>query len=210
MKIKNIKCVIIDFDMTLYSNGNLKDMNKYYAEFFFEHNLLKREENAIENLRIKYPNLHTIQCIYLLARENGIDDSETRLWLDNHIYNILSDDIKIVDKSLLEILSKKYYVFILSDSGQGYLKHYFDLFGFDWLWFDGVLTNDFKSENMAKTGLMLKIKNDYKLADDEVLMIGDSQRADIDAANAANIESYLVKTVKDTNRILNKLINAKE
>lgn len=206
MNLENIKCIIVDFDLTLYSDANLSDTNKFYANFLFEHKLYEQTENAIVKLKELYPNFHMIQCIFHLARQKGIDDEYTKNWLDKNIYNIMSENIRIVSKSLIEKLCKKYPVYILSDSGQGYLKYYLKKFGYDFDWFAGVISNDYKSEDMGKSDLMIKIVNSQNLQTDEVIMIGDSQKADINAADKAGILSYLVRDISDTEKVFQQLL----
>lgn len=204
--LQNIKCIIVDFDCTLYNDADLSQMNQFYAEFLFEHNLIEKSDDVLSTLKTQYPNFHMVQCIFYLARQNGIDDEYIKQWLDNNIYNIMSENIKIVDKDLIEKLCKKYPIYILSDSGQEYLKHYIKEFEYNYNWFAGVISNDYKSEDMGKSDLIKQIQKSHKLNNDEIIMIGDSQISDIMAADKAGILSCLVKSVDDTENIFSQLL----
>lgn len=208
MNIKNIKCVITDFDKTLYSDGNMVGVNYFYAKFLFERNLLEDSEDAIKKLLKENPTIHMCQCIYKLARENGISDAETSRWFDNHVCDITDAKMKIVKPKILKELCEKFPVYVLSDSGQAHLNHYYDLFNYDKSWFAGSISNDFKSKNMSKTKYMKKIMKNHNLKPNEVLMVGDSMRSDIKAAVDAGIEYYHVLDVDDTEKIFKDLIKS--
>lgn len=209
MELNKIKCIIVDFDKTLYSNANLSGVNDYYAQFLFEYNLIEKTPDAVGNILKQYPNWHMEQCVYFIARQNGIKDAEIRNWFNNHVYNILCDGIKIVSPDILKKLCESYPVFILSDSAEAHLEHYMRMFDYDKSWFAGIISNDFKLKSMSKCGFMEKIVKKCNLNKDEVLMVGDSLRSDIKVANEAGIESFQVFTVSDTEKLFNELIEIK-
>lgn len=209
MDIRKIKCVITDFDKTLYSDANLAGANWFYAKFLFDRNLLEETEETIKNLLKQNPSFHMCQIIYKIARENGISDKETTKWFNDNVYDLTSENIRIVKPEILRELCEKYPVYVLSDSNQAHLNHYYKLFKYDKKWFAASLSNDFKSKNMSKTKYMKKIMKKHALNSDEVLMVGDSMRSDIKAAVDAGIEYYHVLDVKDTEKIFSELINCR-
>ncbi len=206
MNLNKIKCVIIDFDKTLYSDADLTRQDEHYIEYFYDKKLIKKTKNSIKKLIEENKPYHMVQCIFKLSRESNISDDEIYEWLNNHIYNFISPDMKIVKPDILKQICSKLPVYLLSDSCPAYLQHYFDLFGYKKEWFKGCISNDFKSENMSKTCDMLKIVKLEKLKKNEVLMIGDSLKSDIIAANNAGIESFQVRDVDDTEFILKNLL----
>ena len=209
MDLNKIKCVIVDFDKTLYSDADMSRVNTEYAEFLFEKKLVDRTETAIDDVLKKYPQWHMFQCCFYIARQNGISDDETKQWFAEHIYDITRKGFKKVDARLMKKLCQKFPVYILSDSINAHLMHYIKMFNYNPEWFAGVVSNDFKLKSMSKCRLMKKIVKKENLKNDEVIMIGDSLRSDIKAANEAGIESCLVKDVKDTEKIFKKLLKNK-
>ncbi len=210
MIFKQIKCVIVDFDKTLYSDANLAAANEFYMGFLVEKKIVKKSKKNIEKILKTYPQWHMEQCVYKIARENGFNDEEIRNWCDTNVYDIMSDQIRFVKPKLMKKLCETLPVYMLSDSSQGYLNHYLKVFKYKREWFRDCLSNQFKTENMSKTSDMLNIVNIEKLQKDEVVMIGDSLRSDIKAANEAGILSLHVKDVAETEQIFKEIIKAKE
>ena len=59
---------------------------------------------------------------------------------------------------------------------------------------------------MSKSGIMKKIVKKEGLQNNEVIMIGDSLRSDIKAAQEAGIQSCLVETVNDTEKVFKAIL----
>ena len=210
MDLTKIKCIITDFDKTLYSNANWNDSKNYYIQCLIEKKLIENNEDKINELVKKYPNLHTVQLIYHVAREHGILDKEIQDWFSNHIYDFTCEGMKILDAKLMKKLCKKFPVYILSDSCEAYINRYLKLFKFNKKWFAGCLSNDYKSENMSKIGLMRKVVEENDLQLDEVIMIGDGIRSDIIPAQKLGIQYFNVEDVRQTEEIFKELIKTKE
>ena len=206
MDLTKIKCVITDFDKTLYSEADLSRMDDHYMQFLFENNLLNKTEDAAFVLRNKYPGFHLLQCVFKLSRENGISDKVLRDWLNNHVYDIYSENMRIVNAEILNKLCKKLPVYVLSDSVEGHLYHYYNEFGYNKSWFAGNISNEYKTKSMSKTPYMKKIVKKHNLSNDEVLMVGDSLKSDIEAARKAGIQSFHVLSVDDTEKLFKELI----
>lgn len=209
MKYKNIKCVITDFDKTLYSESDLSGVNEYYSKFFYDKKLMKKSQIKVKSILKDYPGFHMVQCIYKIARENGIRDEEVQQWFDEHIYDITCDGMRVVKPAIMKKLCETLPVYILSDSEQGHLNKYIKMFGYEKSWFAGCISNRFDSENMSKSIHMIEIMNELNLSKDEVIMIGDSMRSDILAAERVGILWEHVLNVDDTERVFNEIINSK-
>ena len=203
---EKIKCIIFDFDKTLYSDADLSRVDKEYSKFFVEYNLLDSINNYKEILQENL-GFHMAQCVFKIARENKISDKKVREWFDNNIYDITCRGMKTVDSQLLKELCKNFPVYILSDSCNGHLNHYMKMFNYKKSWFKGIIANKFLDEKMTKVPHMLEIVKKHNLKADEVLMVGDSIKSDIKAADQAGLQWEHVGNVDDVEQIINKLIN---
>ena len=208
VNLKKIKCVIVDFDKTLYSEANLSTVDAEYSRFFEDFGLLEKTKNYKEILT-ENRGFHMAQCIFKIARENKISDKKVRDWFDNHIYDITCEGMRIVRSEIIKQLCKKYPVYILSDSCKGHLYHYIDMFGYKKSWFKAILPNKFTDEEMTKIPQMIEIVKKNQLKPSEVLMVGDSIRSDIKAASKVGLQWEHVGTIDDTERIFLQLIQTK-
>ena len=130
LNLQNIKAIIFDFDDTLYSNG---DWSRYYDEclkYFEDYGYTDDGWMFYEMLKKKYPDIPNLgykTCKYL--KEIGGDVNFLYDRLNEHIYDITNPNLKFMDYSLLEKLSKKYSIYLISNSPENYIKHYAKLFG---------------------------------------------------------------------------------
>ena len=113
---------------------------------------------------------------------------------------ISDEQIKVVEEILNEQLHKP--VVVKSDDDEG--------FKFNPKWFAACVSNDFKSEDMAKSNFMKKIIKDTGLKPQEILMVGDSEDHDIAPAAKLKMQTFHVKDIHDTEEIFEKLIKLKE
>lgn len=216
MNKKKIKCIVMDFDNTLYSYGDWSHEHETFGRYFVEKGLLPEYETAeeklayIENL---YPNYHIIQGTFAYLRDNGIDDSEYRLFNEENICEIRGDDTIFVDPKVISELSKYYKLYVISDSSQSYLRFYMEDAGMNLLNFEEILSNDYSDENYTKLPMMKKVLKDTGLKPDEILMIGDSLKSDITPAKLMGFQTCHVVNGIETEKILqefNALKNSKQ
>lgn len=212
MNLKKIKCVALDFDNTMYSKGTWANEPLLQAKFLEEQNILPEIKNGLDKLKYMkslYPNFHSIQTMYAFMHDNGIDDSAFRKYNEENISDIITDDIVFINPKIIEELSKKYRVFVISDSQKSYLEHYIKYAKIDINNFEGVYANEYNDEGYTKIPMMEKIINKTGLKPEEIVMVGDNEKTDIVPAKLVGLQTYHVKDVFDTEAFLKKLIDLK-
>lgn len=212
MNYKKIKCVVLDFDNTLYSYGNWEDEHVLYAKFLEQENILpeiKDGEEKLKYMRTFYPNFHLIQTMYAYLHDNNIDDKAFRDFNEENIADILTDEIVFINPKVIEKLAQNYKVYIISDSQMSYLNYYLKYAGVDLSNFSGILSNGYDDEDYTKIPMMKKVLKETGLKPEEVVMVGDNPKTDIAPAKLVGFQTHLVEYVSDTEKFLNKLINLK-
>lgn len=210
LDLSKVKCVITDFDCTLYSGGANDKTEEYYLKYLKERGYVAKNRKSLGKILDKKPPFHNLQCVVLFLKENGYSVQDFLDYMGEHPYNFLSNEMQIVDVNVLKNLTEYYPVYLLSDSSEGYIDHYLNLFGYDKSMFVDCLSNDYLAEDMSKRHIMKKIVAVNNLKPEEVLMVGDSMQFDIVPAEDAGIQSFWVHNTKDTEYIFNELINAKK
>lgn len=212
MNLKKIKCVVLDFDGTMYSGGDWSNEPILFGDFLVKKNLLPEyptRDEKLEYLKNKYPNYHVIQQMFAFLHDNGIDDSEFRQYNEENICEIRSEDIVFINPELISGLAKSYSLYMISDSAIPYLEFYLEHAGLDKREFKEILSNEYKDEGLTKIPMMKKVLAKTGLKPDEVLMIGDSEKSDIIPAKLVGFQTCHVMHVSETEKILKKLIRAK-
>lgn len=212
MNYKKIKCVILDFDNTLYSYGNWDDEHRLYEKFLEQENFLPEingGEEKLKYMRSLYPNYHLVQTMYAFMHDNNIDDKPFREFNDKNISNIITDEIVFIDPKVIEELAKSYKVYVISDSQISYLNYYLEYAGVKLSNFTGILSNEYNDEGYTKIPMMKKVLKETGFKPDEIVMVGDNPKTDIAPAKLVGLQTHLVEFVSDTEKFLNKLINLK-
>lgn len=208
MELNNIKCVIFDFDCTLYSNGDESREDEYFAKFFNENNI---KYSSMEDVYKKYPSFHKMQATLAYARDMNFDDNLFFDYVDKNIFDVTSPNIQVINQELVYELAKYYDLYVLSDSNESYLDYYYKLFNIDKSVFKRSISNEYRREDMSKAPYMREILAFGKYKADEILMVGDSYEFDIIPANRVGIKSQMVNHVSDTEKLILDLIKlAKE
>lgn len=212
MDLKKIKCVVLDFDGTMYSDGDWSNEPKLFGQYLLSKNYLPEFETAdakMAHLDEIYPNYHIIQQMFAFLKDNGIDDRDFRKFNDENIYEIRSDNIVFLKPEAISELAKSYKIYLISDSAVPYLEFYLDFAGIEKRNFEAILSNEYKDEGFTKIPMMKKILAETDLKPAEVIMIGDSEKSDIVPAKLIGFQTCHVKHVSDTEKILKKLIRIK-
>ena len=212
MKLNKIKCVVLDFDGTLYSNGDWSNEPKLFGKYLVAKNYLpecKTGDDKMTKLAELYPNYHIIQQVFAFLHDNGIDDSDFRKFNDENICEIRSKDIVFIKPEIISRLSKGYKVYMISDSAIPYLEFYLDAANIDKTKFEKILSNEYRDAGYTKIPMMKKILAETGYKPDELIMIGDSERSDIVPAKLLGLQTCHVKHVSETEKILNRLIRIK-
>lgn len=212
MNLKKIKCVIVDFDSTLYSNGDWSKEPELFGSFLEENNLLPEIsgwEAKLEYLQKQYPSFHIIKFIFAYLHDNGIDDSGFRKFNDEHICEIRGKDTVFINPKIIKEVSKYYPIYIVSDSAVPYIEFYLDYAKIDKKAFSGIYDNKYDDETYSKISVMKRVLDETGFKPNEVIMIGDSENSDIKPAKLLGFQSKHIKTVFETEEILQELVNLK-
>ena len=121
MDAKNLKCVIFDFDSTLYVNGNWDNEDDYWQGYL---DYAKIKGVTVSEICEKYSSSHKMKSLCRYTRDIGFDDAVFFEYSDKFLYDMTNENLRAVDNNLLEELKKYYKIFLISDSTPGYLRHY--------------------------------------------------------------------------------------
>lgn len=212
MNLKKIKCVIVDFDATLYSNGDWSTESEFFGNYLIENNLLPEFpsiEAKLKYLSEKYPTFHVLKCIFAYLHDNGIDDSDFRKFNDENICEIRGKDTVFIKPEIISEISKYYPIYIVSDSAVPYIKFYLEHAKIDKTAFTGIYDNKYDDETYSKIPVMRKVLKETGLKPDEILMIGDSENSDIKPAKLIGFQTKHIHSVFETQEILQELIGLK-
>lgn len=210
MNLKKIKCVILDFDSTLYSNGDWSAESTLFGGFLVQENLLPEYptiEEKLNYLKSLYPEYHIIQFIFAYLHDNGIDDSSFRKYNEENICEIRGKDTVFIEPKYISNLAKGFKVYLLSDSARKYLEFYLDYAHIDKTKFQEILSNQYDDEKYSKIPMMKKVLEQTGLKANEIVMVGDNKKTDIIPAKLLGFQTYHVKDVWDTQDFLQKLID---
>lgn len=206
MKLNKIKCVVLDFDNTMYSYGEWANEDILTERFLHEQNLLPGIENKVEYLSKLYPQYHIIQFVFAYLHDNNIDDSTFRKFNNENISEIRKPETVFIKPEIIKEISKKYKLFMISDSFKSYLLYYLDYAKINKDWFDDILQNQYDDEGYTKIPMMKTVLEQTGLKPEEIVMVGDSEKSDILPAKIVGFQTYHVKDVFDTEKFLNRLL----
>lgn len=193
-KIKGLKAIIFDFDNTLYKDIDWLN----YDEFVIE-NVRKifayLTDEEFENL-LKKHNFNGDRVIEFFARvcleELG---STKKFW--NFVKDIKFDgdysNVKLFPRQILEELSKKYTLFILSNSSVDNIKYVSKQINLDLSFFTGIYDNKFKEDDLTKARSMKDILNESQIKPHQILMVGDSIVHDLIPAKSLGLKVMLIE-----------------
>ena len=210
MNLKKIKCVIVDFDETLYSYGD--SSTEEYEDYLVEKNLLPEILDKYEKgkyLKKIYPNYHSIKAIFAYLHDNNMDDSEFRDFYNRVVWDVRTEKTVFIDPNVIKELSKYYPVYIVSDSSKKYLEFYLGEAKINKSWFAGIYSNTYDDETYSKIPVMKRVMNETGLKPNEIIMIGDSENSDIKPAKLLGFQTKHIKNVFETTEILQELTNLK-
>lgn len=210
LDLEKVKCIIFDFDATLYTGADWNGYSDYFYGIFVDIGAFGSVSEAHEKLLELYPDEPEYEqraVFYLHDNEHLFKKFMQRR--DDEIFDITSDYMQFCDYSLLSKLSKYYKLYLISDSPQSYLHFYLKKFGIDENDFQMVCANKYAKEDITKFPLMRDAMIDADASPDETLMIGDSLKYDKRPAEKLGIQFYLTKSVNETDAIMKELLKIK-
>jgi len=209
MELQKIKCVVIDFDNTLYSGGDWTEEDAFYDKFLEREKFLPEGKRNVAYVMSLYPKYHSLQAIYAYMQDNGLDDRIFEKFEATQIYDFVNKDTVFIEPSILSELSKYYKLYLLSDSSKEYLAKHMKTGGIDQKNFVKVMSNQYTPGDLTKLPMMKQILQETKLNPDEIVMVGDSELCDKEPAEKLGFQTYVVDNVFDTSNFFEKLIALK-
>ena len=184
-----IKTVIFDFDSTLYVGDVwenwIEHLKKLYKYIVNDDEKLKK---ILEKYDLKKYN-STLDAEIIAEKEN-LSLRRLKKFLKEKLYVHSTNDVKVIDSNFIKELKKHCHLYVISISGQEYLKHYFDLYHLDKKDFKKIYSLDLYAKDKTKGLLMKKIMKKEKCSPEETVMIGDNLETDIKPAQKLNL-NYL-------------------
>lgn len=206
--IKKIKCVILDLDGTMYSDGDWSKSDEFNFGFIQKNKLFNGTLEEFRDQDIFNKDWHFEQKIYYTCKMLGLPLQSFIDYMDSDIYNFITEKTRTINPELVHELSKTHRVYVLSDSTYKYVCHYLKLFKIKREWIVDVVVNDYKSDDMSKIHAMRKILEKENIRPSEAIMIGDSYNHDIVPANELKMNNVWVKDVSETEDAIRKIIDS--
>lgn len=211
MNLKSIKSVVFDFDETLYSGGDWSGYGKYVYEMFVELNMFGSVAEAERALSEKYPTESDagIKVLrYLL--DNNLPTNLISEYNSSHFYDVGLDRVQRINVELLSKLSRQFDLYIVTNSSMQYLTKSLKKLGISKGLFRAILGNEFDQNDTTKAVCLKRVLEISKQKPEEILMVGDDEYLDIEPAKKLGFQTFLVKNVKDTEKIIGKLLQIKQ
>lgn len=203
---ENLKVIIFDFDDTVYNGADWSSWGEYVEEFLkgvFNNNLNKVEE-FVKNYNIT--NKTNGQTIAKATIETMGSAKAFVKFLDKKLYPIYSDSLRWIENQYFETLSKKYSLYIVSNSSTVHTKHYLKYFKINKSYFKKIYRNSFLKEDITKAVVYKEIIKREKVNAEEILIIGDNYNNDIVPALGLGINGIHSTTLEQTKQVLEDLI----
>lgn len=200
-KWNKIKAVIFDFDGTFFS-GSVWSGWKNYLDMFID-KYLNGEERFKQVVTNK---TNGVKMADIMIKEKGTAEEFYNFQRDI-LYNIEANDLVVVKQKLINELSKKCKLFIVSNSHYNYLIFHLEKFGIDKNCFTEIIDNKFKTNDLTKTEYYLNILRKYNLDPQTVLVVGDSFNSDILPALSLKLQVRLINDANETNEVIDDLLN---
>ena len=201
-----IKAIIFDFDDTLYNGPVWENWGSYTKNYVYAN-----FENPDEIYK-KYGftcNSNGASFVKMTISEKGSAEPFYNYQLNN-VCELNLTDVVVVDNDRLRELKNKYKLFIVSNSSITHLNYYMEKMGIDDRCFTGVYDNQFKTENLTKALRYEEIINTYKLKPENILVLGDNPKNDIEPAIQLGMSGECVRSLRDLYRIFDHLMGVND
>lgn len=191
---KDIKAVIFDFDNTLYKDidwvgydefviENMKKIFSHLSEEEFEKMLKKHNFNGDRVIEffaeVCVKELNSTKKFWPFIRDIKFDGDYSK--------------VKLFPHDVLVELSKKYDLYILSNSSVPNIEFVAKRINLDLSMFKKLFDNKFKEDDLTKARSMKDILDFTKLPPNQILMVGDSIYHDLLPAQKLGMQVMLIE-----------------
>lgn len=188
-----IKVVVFDFDDTLYSGVDWTPWDKFCLkglEFLFKD--LPDEEFKIIKKRVE-DNSSTDSAVInelILAGRKPIEWLEYR---DNNNCDLDYSVCKITSNDTIQSFAEKYVLYIVTNSTKKDLENTAKILNLDLSSFKEIIVNKYENNEMSKKVLYKYVLDKEKISPNEMYVIGNSLKSDIQPALDLSIKGKVIE-----------------
>lgn len=190
---KDTKVIVFDFDGTLYKNIDWTGYDKYVLNGVRKY-FSNLTDNQFEQLLIKYnvrEDTITEDLAVLFKNEKGSNKLYLE-FIDTLKFEGDFTNAKVFSEKLLEELSKKYKLFVLSNSSVPNIKFVCKRINLSLKSIIKIYSNRFDVDDLSKTKRLKELLQELNVAPQQVLMVGDSLVNDLIPARKLGLKTLHV------------------
>lgn len=192
-----LKVIIFDFDGTLYNGWVWDGWQDYINKFLNSYFKSEKEKNEFLKEYVQgyeYLDERAI-CEGLIQK---IGTAKPMLdYLENEFYPYHSPDLQYISVDFLKELSKKYHLYIVSNTPDKSVKIHLKNNNIDENLFKEVIYNKCDSLNASKKAKFEEIMKKENAEPSEILVVGDTYSIDIEPAKMLKMNTLYVRTLQD-------------
>lgn len=210
------KVFIFDFDGTFYSGEHKFDKVKKNIEDNKRKFLSKLTDEQYQMICDENPKWISaitgndiIRCMTRLMKKYKhlnitIDDFYS--WQNDFIYDIVLDLNQTVDNNFIKQLCSNYPVYVVSNSSLKHIYYYMDKLNINTDWFNRVIGNEFKKEDMSKQHYYKEIMDKENAKSYNMYVLGDSVESDLTPALHLGMNAFYVDNAKNITKIVTSIL----
>ena len=198
MMKNNIKIIIFDFDGTIHTGEKWINWLEYMRNVL-KNTLPQYNEKQIKDFLEKYNlayNCNTSDLAYALIQEFGTAQNMLE-YLSKNIYILDYPNLKVISTAFLDELTKKYTLYIVSNSPAEWIERHLKNWKIDKKYFKNIYFNQFNAKNPTKSFIYEEIIKNEKVLPEEVLVIGDNIKDDLLPAQKLNMQTFHTTQIND-------------
>lgn len=213
------KVIIFDFDGTFYSGEHIFDNIKPKVIENRRCFLPRVSDEEYAFIIKKYPEWQEkisgrdiVEEIYKIKNENPnfeITTSDFWNWQEANDYEIIFNNDELVDPKYIKSVCEKFPSYIVSNSSPSHLKRYMKKLKINENWFKEIISNHFEEFDQTKKHYYMDIMKKERVKPENVLVVGDSQIADLLPAEQLGMKTLFIKNARELKAKLNKILGDK-
>ena len=189
--------VIFDFDNTLYNGNVWNNWDNYITKFlneYFKNDVEK--ENFLKKYVSNASFLDERRICKGFIEEYGSSKPMIDYLIENP-YEYNGDNVKFISNEFLELLSKKYSLYIVSNTPSETIKIALKKYNINPNIFKDILFNPQEKLDSSKKEKYQKIMQIEKVKNTNIIVVGDSFSSDIEPAIQLDMHYLQVNSIDD-------------